>query len=304
MQIKKLKNLSPVFIGGANGFTGRFICKELKKNNVEFLANLRPGTNPEWMIRNNVNYVYSNLNDPESLTKAIKNCNSFINASSLAFGVTPIIIDACKETNIKRVIFISTTSIFTSLNVNSKKIRKIAEDDIKNSELDWTILRPTMIFGSIGDRNMIRLIKWINKFPIIPIFGNGNYLQQPVNVRDVAWASFNVLLNSSTIKESFNLSGANAYSFNEIIDFTSMALRKKVFKFHLSLFFSLSIFKFFETLKIKLPINSEQLKRINENKNFSYAKALRYFNYQPLDFYESIKKEVEEYKQLINHFYK
>ena len=66
MQINKLKNISPVFVGGANGFTGRFICKELKKNNVEFLANLRPGTSPEWMIRNNINYVYSNLNDFES----------------------------------------------------------------------------------------------------------------------------------------------------------------------------------------------------------------------------------------------
>ena len=150
---------------------------------------------------------------------------------------------------------------------------------------------------------MIRLINWIDKFPIIPIFGNGKYLQQPVNVRDIAWASCNVLMNSDTIKESFNLSGAKAYNFNEIIDLTSMALKKKVFKFHISLFFSLSIFKFFETLKIKLPIKSEQLKRINENKNFSYSKAFRYFNYQPFDFYESIKKEVEEYKQLKNQFY-
>ena len=303
MQINNFKNISPVFVGGANGFTGRFICKELKKNNVEFLANLRPGTSPEWMIRNNINYVYSNLNDHESLTKAIKNCNSFINASSLAFGVAPIIIQSCKKINIKRVVFISTTSIFTSLNVNSKKIRKIAEEDIKNSDLDWTILRPTMIFGSTGDRNMIRLIKWIDKFPIIPIFGNGKYFQQPVNVRDIAWATFNVLMNSDTIKESFNLSGAKAYNFNQIIDLTSMALRKKVFKFHISLSFSLSIFKFFENLKIKLPIKSEQLKRINENKDFSYAKAFRYFNYQPFDFYESIKKEVEEYKQLKNKFY-
>lgn len=31
MQINNLKNLAPIFVGGANGFTGRFICKELKK---------------------------------------------------------------------------------------------------------------------------------------------------------------------------------------------------------------------------------------------------------------------------------
>ena len=39
------------------------------------------------------------------------------------------------------------------------------------SNLEWTIIRPTMIYGSPRDRNMIRLIKWIDHLPILPVFG-------------------------------------------------------------------------------------------------------------------------------------
>ena len=33
---------------------------------------------------------------------------------------------------------------------------------------------------------MIRLIKWIDKYPFIPIFGKGENLQQPVFVEDLS----------------------------------------------------------------------------------------------------------------------
>ena len=41
-----------------------------------------------------------------------------------------------------------------------------------------------MIFGAKNDRNIFRLINWINKYPIIPmIFQKGEGLQQPVTLK-------------------------------------------------------------------------------------------------------------------------
>ena len=38
------------------------------------------------------------------------------------FGAAPILVNACKKIGIKRVIFISTTAIFTKLNSKSKSL--------------------------------------------------------------------------------------------------------------------------------------------------------------------------------------
>ena len=83
---------------------------------------------------------------------------------------------------------------------------KNAENLIMQSNLIWTIIRPTMIYGSPRDRNMIRLIKWIDHFPILPIFGNGNALQQPINVKDLVNFIHDTIDKKEAFKNVFNLS--------------------------------------------------------------------------------------------------
>ena len=153
-----------------------------------------------------------------------------------------------------------------------------------------------MIFGTPQDRNIIRLINWIYKYPLLPIFGNGKSLQQPVYVKDVAWSAVEVLNNNKTIKNDFNISGKVHLSYNEMIKVISKNLNKKIFKLYLPLFLFAKIFKILERVGIKLAIKSEQIIRINENKSFSYAKALEVFGYDPMHFDDVIKEEILMYK--------
>jgi hypothetical protein len=53
-----------------------------------------------------------------------------------------------------------------------------------------------------------------------------------------------------------------------------------------------SLLKFFEWLHIPLPIKAEQVLRLNENKDFSYAEAEKDFGFNPLSFEEGIKSEL------------
>ncbi len=286
----------PILVLGANGFTGKFVCLELKKRNINFVANLRPNSKIDWMLMNDISFKFADINKKEHLKNALKGCSGILNISSIGFGNAPVIVKACEEIGIKRAVFISTTSIFTYLNTKSKRTRLEAEKTIINSNLDWTILRPTMIFGTTEDRNIIRLINWIYKYPLIPIFGNGKSLQQPVYVGDVAWSAVEVFDKNQTIKNDFNISGKNPLSYNSMIDIIANNFNKKIFKLHLPLFFFLEIFKIMERIGIKFFIKSEQIKRLNENKSFSYQKAKEIFNYNPLRFEEVIKKEISMYK--------
>ena len=52
-----------VVLCGANGFTGRFLCKELLKRKISFLAIIRPGNDDTWMKQNSILYKYIDLNN-------------------------------------------------------------------------------------------------------------------------------------------------------------------------------------------------------------------------------------------------
>ena len=287
-----------VVLCGANGFTGRFLCKELLKRKTSFLAIIRPGNDDTWMKQNSILYKYIDLNNTSELEKQIKGYNILISLASIGFGSVPSILKACKSKNIDRIIFTSTTAIFTKLNSKSKKARELAESQIKKSNLDWTIIRPTMIYGSPNDRNIIKLIKWIDKYPIIPIIGTGKFLQHPIFVEDLSKLIANILTNENSYKRSFNVSGKKALSFNKMIKIIKNELKTKCTPIHLPYRLSLLIFKILERIKIKLPIKSEQIERLNEDKYFNHSKAYNAFGFLPLGFKEVIKIEINNYKSI------
>jgi hypothetical protein len=48
-------------------------------------------------------------------------------------------------------------------------------------------------------------------------------------------------------------------------------------------------------MKIPFPIKAEQVKRLNENKDFSYEEAQIDFNFQPRSFNEGIQAEIQSF---------
>jgi nucleoside-diphosphate-sugar epimerase len=218
--------------------------------------------------------------------------DALVNIASLGFGHADSIIRAAKEAGIQRAVFLSTTAIFTQLNAPSKKVRVAAELAVETSGLKYTILRPTMIYGSPRDRNMWRLIRFMRLSPIVPIFGDGKYLQQPIHVDDVAAAVLGCLKSDVTIGVSYNIAGKHPLTYNEVIDTIANAMNKRVWKLHIPSKPVVSLLGLFERIHIPFPIKAEQVLRLNENKDFSYLEAQRDFGFSPLAFEEGIKIEM------------
>jgi len=285
-----------IAVSGANGFTGRFVCAELQRRQQVFVAVLRPGTDVAWMKSRQIPVRFADLNDQKQLASALSGCSILLNVASIGFGAAPFIVQACGMAGVKRVVFVSTTAIFTQLNAGSKVVRQAAEVVITSSGLDFTILRPTMIYGTPGDRNMIRLVRWLNRFPVLPVFGNGRSLQQPVHVSDVAWAVVEAAMTEAAIGRCFNLSGATALTYNEVVQLTALALGKRVSRLHLPSGLIVACLQMLERLNISLPIKSEQILRLNENKAFSHEEACSTFGYDPMGFGQGIFSEVKLFR--------
>ena len=290
-----------ILVTGATGFVGQRVLP-LLAGKWEVRCFVRRTSNIQNVEKFGYELVYGDFEDFDSLGQAMSGCNTLINMASLGFGHASGIVKTAEKSRIKRAIFISTTALFTKLNANSKTVRQEAEDCIKTSKLDWTILRPTMIYGALDDRNMIILIRLLDRLRVIPIFGAGNCLQQPVYVEDVAESIVGILLNDRTIQNEYNISGKLPHTYNEIIDLTAGVLGKKIVKVHMPYRSSLFVIKLYEKISKKPLIKVEQVIRLNEDKDFDHSAAKEDFCYNPISFEEGITKEVRLYRQMKNQY--
>ncbi|MBE7535912.1 MAG: NAD(P)H-binding protein [Anaerolineales bacterium] len=282
-----------IFITGATGFTGSRVAPLLLENGYEVRCLYRASSNRSTLSDPKIEWAQGDLSDTQALTSAMQGTDTLVNIASLGFGHADSIIRAAKDAGIKRAIFISTTAIFTQLNAASKKVRMAAELAIETSGLKYTILRPTMIYGSPRDRNMWRLIRFIRYSPIIPVFGDGKSLQQPIYVDDVAQAVMSCVSNDKTIGKSYNIAGKHPLMYNEVIDTITRQMNRRVWKLHIPSKPVVAILSLFERMRILFPIKAEQVLRLNENKDFSYADAQRDFWFSPLAFEEGIRIELK-----------
>jgi nucleoside-diphosphate-sugar epimerase len=139
---------------------------------------------------------------------------------------------------------------------------------------------------------MWRLIRFLRYLPVVPVFGDGNSLQQPIYVGDVAQAIVSCLCNDQSIGKSYNIAGKTPLTYNQVIDTMAGQMNKRVWKVHIPSTPVVNLLKFFERLHSPLPIKAEQVLRLNENKDFSYAEAEKDFGFNPLSFEEGIKSEL------------
>lgn len=290
-----------VLVTGATGFTGSFVTRELHKAGYEVFCFVRKASDTSPLLGYCIGYGEGDLNDPASLIKALKGKDALVNVASIGFGHGPSIVNTCREAGVKRAIFFSTTAIFTTLETKSRQNRLKAERAIMGSDLDYTIFRPTMIYGTPRDRNMVRLIRFLDRFPVIPVFGPGTALQQPVYVNDLAMSVVKSIEAPKTYRKAYNLSGREPLAYNEVIKTVASLLGRSALKIHLPVNTSL---RFIETAN-KIPglprLSKEQILRLNEDKSFSHQKAVEDFGYEPTSFYDGIAREIQEYRALAGH---
>lgn len=286
-----------VLVTGATGFTGSYVVPLLLQQGADVRCLVRMSSNTSLLPTDKIELTYGDLEDQVSIEQALEGIDVLVNIASLGFGHAPHIVNAAITTHVQRAIFISTTAIFTSLNAPSKSVRLAAEKTVCESGLAYTILRPTMIYGSSRDRNMCRLIRYLQRWRAIPIFGNGEYLQQPVYVGDVATAVIQCLAKEQTVNESYNISGATALTYNQVIDTVCTLMKREVRKIHLPVAPVVAMLTAWERFSLPTPIKAEQILRLNEHKAFDYDDATKDFGYQPHSFAEGISLELEEMKK-------
>ena len=138
-----------LMVTGGSGFLGGYVLREAARRGHQTVALARSETAAAAVTALGARPVTGDLDDPRSVANAFarSGCDVLVNLASLGFGHGPGIVAAAELAGIPRAVFVSTTAVTTTLAARSRQVRLAAEQQVRESALDWTILRPTMIYG-------------------------------------------------------------------------------------------------------------------------------------------------------------
>ena len=217
-----------VFITGGTGALGERLVDRLHRENYHLIVLTR--RKPAQLSANNVNYIVGDLTDPETYAFVFKKeqidavihmaAVTHTNEGALYYRIntqgTEMLVNLAEHSGSKRFIFMSTRAVAVDGGDYSNS-KRLAEEAVMKSSLDWVILRPAEIYGLSKGEAIGRLLSLIEKYPVIPVVGGGSCTFAPVHVDDVIEAIVRLLERQTCRRKIYNLSGPEEITCFDLI---------------------------------------------------------------------------------------
>jgi uncharacterized protein YbjT (DUF2867 family) len=283
-----------IAVTGATGFTGAFVVRALRQGfpDARIRCLVRPSSRCDGLREARAEVAVGDLRDPASLRAAFDGADTLVNVASLGFDWIDPLFEAVRESRLERGVFLGTTAILTRLPVKSRAMRVHGEALVRSSGLDWTIVRPTMIYGTPSDRNIARLIRFVLRSPVVPVVAP-HAIQQPVHVADVAGAVVSALSAPAASRRAYNIAGRDPLPMEALVRtvIRGAGLRRLVVRVP-SVVLRLAV-SLYGRLAAHPALTIEQVERLHEHKGFDYSDAARDLAFAPRSFEEGIRSEIE-----------
>ena len=229
-----MSNLSArIAITGANSFVGKSLRKLLYKNKVNVLGISRKNFGK---YSTETKVQSKNLQEHQLQSK-LKNYDVLVHLIGIGretpkstfkeinVNLTKNVIKTCKNTGIKKIIYISGLGVSKNSTSSYFASKYKAEREIINSGLDYTIFRASYIIGKT-DHLTKSLSKQMKKGTII-IPGSGKYRLQPIFVEDVAKIILEAILEKKFSNKILDLVGPRKISFEDFVKLFSKNMKVK-----------------------------------------------------------------------------
>lgn len=227
-------------VTGSFGYIGKYITRELLERGQEVKTiTTHPGKpNP---FGDQVKAAKYDFDDPEKLTANLSGAETLFNTYYVRFNYqgwsfdqavenTRILFNCAKEAGVRKIIQISVTNPALDDELPYYRGKAQQEGLLKEIGLDHAILRPTLVFGK--EDILVNNIAWtIRKFPMVPVFGSGNYRVQPIFVEDLARIA--VDLSQTPGSQLIDTAGPEIYTYEEFLQIITSALNRKIALVHM-----------------------------------------------------------------------
>jgi NADH dehydrogenase len=130
---------------------------------------------------------------------------------------------AMREAGVRRLVHVSVTAAKEKPDRPYPHTKWLGEQAVRASGLDWTILRPGVIYGE-GDDLLAHLVAMIRAAPVFPIVGAGTAPMMPVDARDVAAAVAGALRNPGSIGRAYEVVGPERLALRDVVSRVAAAV--------------------------------------------------------------------------------
>lgn len=290
-----------VLVTGAAGFVGSHLVPMLTKSGYKVTALVKNHSEQDKIKNPAVKVVVCDLaeNNLSSFNLGQQDIVIHLAAQINATSKTPFIknnviatrniVKAGKDLKVKKFILFSSAAV-TSIRLDwYAQTKKDKEEIVKRSNLNYAIIRPSMIYGPGDSKNLGWLAKFIKRIPVIPIPGNGQYGRQPIYVEDICKIVLKII-SKDTHNKIYEIHGKDYVTLIEMIRVILKELNqnKKIIKIPMRLISPLVLMQ--EKILMKPKFTGDQINSLVSGEKFKGDKWWDDFNIRPTNIKEGIHK--------------
>lgn len=287
-----------ILVTGGTGFVGRALLRELLQNQHEQQIGclLRPSSRSRQLPAGAVHVATGTLQDVPSLRVAMQGVDTVIHLAGARraeghYSVERInhqgtanLVEAALDAGVKRIIFLSHIQADRNSAYPLLRSKGAAEEAIRNSGLNFTILRASLIFGP-DDPFTTTLAMIIKMMPFVLLVpGDGKTRLQPIHVDDVAICLARCLDTRRLDGTTLSIGGPQHLSYTEILSAVTRALRVHRARIHVRRPLMRTLVSLTESLFPNPPFSGEQLDLFNIDNTTDLGNVPRNFGLEPRRF--------------------
>jgi uncharacterized protein YbjT (DUF2867 family) len=217
-----------VLVLGGTGFVGRHIAANLVTAGHEVVVPTRSRERGKHLILlPTLDLVERDIHDRRQLSELIEAADTVINLVGILHetgretfarvhvDLARSVVDACRRAGGRRLVHMSALGAATDAPSRYLRSKGEAQALVEASKLDWTVFRPSVIFGR-GDSFLnlfAKLVKWM---PVV-FLAAPQAKFQPVHVGDVARCFAHSVDDDVTIGHRYDLCGPKVYTLRELV---------------------------------------------------------------------------------------
>ena len=220
-----------VAVLGGTGFVGHAVCEHLVERSggaggriVVPTRRLRHGLALQSLPT--VQLVQANVHDDRDLARVLAGCEAVVHLVAILHGseaefdrvhvqLPQRVAAACKAAGLRRVVHVSALGVAADAPSRYLRSKAAGEQVWRESGLDVTVLRPSVIFGA-RDRFLNLFAQLQALAPFVPL-GGAHARFQPVWVEDVAAAVVRCLDQPATIGQVFECAGPQQFTLADLV---------------------------------------------------------------------------------------
>jgi NADH dehydrogenase len=286
-----------ILVTGGTGFIGKQLIQTLVDSGRQVRVLLKPSKiSPNFPKGISVEVAVSSLTDEKNLRAALKGVEQIYhlagverygqkgNLNQVEVEGTRTLLRAAKNMPVSRLIYVSHLGADRGSAYPVFKAKGIAENEIINSGIPYTILRVSALFGE-GDQFTLPLKKLLRISPgffLLP--AGGENLLQPLWIKDFVTCLQLTLDDVTKINRVISLGGIETFTYREIVQILMSYSGIKRFLIKVSPQFLRTLTLLIDGIYPRFPVSIFWLDQIAENRITALDTVPREFGLMPSRF--------------------